>query len=310
MKIIFMGSAAFSIPSLEALLQSSHRVAGVITNQEKPAGRGLQPKPTPVAALAAQHAIETITPATLKNNSGVFTWIQERSPEAVVVVAYGKLIPPDILHLPPHGCLNVHPSLLPAYRGAAPVQRALLHGDEKTGVTIMLLDEGMDSGPVLIQEEMAVTAADDAATLGKKLAVRGAAMLLKTLDLLEQKRIEPVAQRHEQATLAPRITKAEGRLDFNKSAVQLHNTVRALIEWPGTWITCKGELVHVLATGLSGSTSVLPAGYIINIDKHGIHAATGEGVIILRSVKPAGGKAMDAFSYANGRRLKAGDVLG
>ncbi len=304
-----MGSAAFSIPSLESLLQSPYRVVGVITNQEKPAGRGLHARPTPVAELAENHGIDTITPATLRQNSEALAWVRGHDPDIIVVVAYGKLIPPEIVHLPPYGCLNVHPSLLPAYRGAAPIQRALMHGDAKTGTTIMMLDEGMDSGPVLMQEEMAVEASDNAITLGKRLSARGAELLLKTIGLLEQKRIEPVAQQHDRATLAPRITKADGRLDFNRSAAELNNTVRALIEWPGTWTTCKGQAVHVLATELSGHTSVLPAGYIISIDKQGIHTATGDGVLILRSVKPSGGTAMDAFSYANGRRLKAGDVL-
>ncbi len=310
MNIIFMGSAAFSIPSLEAMIKSSHRVVGVITNPEKPSGRGLKNRSTPVAELAGQYQIDIITPATLRNNAETVAWIRHHAPDAVAVVAYGKFIPPDVLRIPAHGCLNVHPSLLPKYRGAAPIQRAVMNGEAKTGVTIMLLDEGMDSGPVFMQSEMGIEPTDDAVTLGERLSQAGADMLVKTLDLLEQKRIEPVAQQHEFATLAPKINKEEGRLDFNRSAVELHNIVRALIEWPTAWTSCNGEVLQVLSTGpLDVKTNGHP-GVIMSIDKQGIHTATMSGVLIIRSVKPSGGKAMDAFSYANGRRIKIGDVLG
>ncbi len=310
MKIIFMGSAAFSIPSLEAILKSSHRIVGVITNPEKPSGRGLKNKRTPVAELAAQSKIDTVTPATLRNNAETAEWIRHHAPDAAVVVAYGKFIPPDVLRIPAHGCLNVHPSLLPKYRGAAPIQRAIMYGEAKTGVTVMLLDEGMDSGPVFMQNEVGIEPKDDAVTLGERLSQAGADMLVETLDLLEQKRIEPVAQQHGLATLAPKISKEEGRLDFNRSARELHNVVRALIEWPTAWTSCNGEVLQVLSTEPLNVQTDGQAGVIISIDKQGIHTATGSGVLLIRLVRPSGGKAMDAFSYANGRRIKAGELLG
>ena len=310
MNIIFMGSAAFSVPSLNTLLQSSHHVVGVITNPERPAGRGLRNKPTPVSQIAVEHNIDSITPVTLRNNSETTEWIRNHAPDSLVVVAYGKFIPPDILHIPAYGCLNLHPSLLPRYRGAAPIQRAILNGDTKTGVSVMLLDEGMDSGPVLMQKEADIEPDDDAVTLGEKLSVFGADVLIKTLDLLEKKQIEPIAQQHELATLAPKISKEEGRLDFTRPAEELHNRVRALIEWPGAWTSCKGEIILVLGTQALKNDTDKQAGVIVDIDKQGIYAATGHGVLVLRAVKPSGGKAMDALSYANGRRLKAGDVLG
>ena len=310
MNVIFMGSAAFSIPSLDAILKSSHRVAGVITNPEKPAGRGLRNRATPVEQRAVQNNIDIITPVTLRNNSEVTAWIRNHAPDALVVVAYGKFIPPDILHIPAYGCLNLHPSLLPRYRGAAPIQRAIMNGETKTGVSVMLLDEGMDSGPVLMQKEADIEPDDDAITLGEKLSVFGADMLLKTLDLLEKKQIEPVAQQHELATLAPKIGKEEGRLDFTRPAAELHNRVRALIEWPGAWTAHNGEIIQVRSTEALNDKSSEQAGSIISIDKQGIHVATGAGVLIIKSVKPSGRKTMDAFSYANGRRTKTGDLLG
>ncbi len=310
MNIIFMGSAAFSIPSLDAIIKSSHHVAGVISNPEKPAGRGLKNRATPVAQMALQHNIDILTPVTLRNNSETNAWIRRHAPDVLVVVAYGKFIPPDILPIPAFGCLNLHPSLLPKYRGAAPIQRAIMNGEAITGVSVMLLDEGMDSGPVLMQKEVGIAPNDDAITLGEKLAVFGADMLLKTLDLLERKQIEPVAQQHELATLAPKISKEEGRLDFTRPAVELHNLVRALIEWPGAWTSHNGEIIQVRGTEALNDKSSEQAGSIITIDKQGIHVATGAGVLIIKSVKPSGRKTMDAFSYANGRRTKTGDLLG
>ncbi len=304
-----MGSAAFSIPSLDVLITSSHHVVGVITNPGKPAGRGLKNKSTPVAECAGRHDIDTVTPVTLRNNSETAEWIRRHAPDAIVVVAYGKLIPADILHIPALGCLNLHPSLLPEYRGAAPIQRALMHGDMRTGVTIMQLDEGMDSGPLFMQEETGIVSADDAMTLGAKLSKLGAEMLIKTLSSIEQRKIQSMPQAHELATFAPKIDKTEGELHFSKSALELHNTVRALIEWPTAWTFYKGSILQVLKTEPVAGQSVYPPATITGIDKAGISVATGQGTLLIKSVKPAGSREMDALSYAHGKRLKIGEVF-
>ncbi len=310
MKIIFMGSAAFSVPSLEAIIKSSHQVVCVITNPEKPAGRGLKNRSTPVAELAAKYKIDILTPATLRNNNETVECIKRHTPDAIVVVAYGKFIPPDVLHIPAYGCLNLHPSLLPKYRGAAPIQRAIMNNEKKTGMTVMLLDEGMDSGPIFMQREIDIDLTDDALMLGEKLSKLGADMLLKTLHLIEGKQIEPVAQQHGLATLAPKINREEGKLDFNRSSIELHNIVRALIEWPTAWTLYKGNIVQVLGTEPVAEKPVHSPAAIVKIDKLGIHTATGNGILIIKSVKPAGSREMDALSYANGRRMKPGDTLG
>lgn len=304
-----MGSAAFSIPSLDALIKSSHRVIGVMTNREKPAGRGLETRPTPVAELANRHGIDTMTPVTLRDNSEVSVWIRGHAPDAIVVVAYGKFIPPGILSMPVHGCLNLHPSLLPRYRGAAPIQRALMNGDEKTGVTVMLLDEGMDSGPIYMQEEVSIGPTDNATTLGERLSRTGAEVLLTTLSLIDQKRIEPVAQRHELATFAPKINREEGKLDFARPSMELCNAVRGLVEWPTAWTMYRGSVVQVLDTEYVVGENAGPPGTIVKIDKVGIHVATGDGTLVIRSVRPAGGRSMDALSYANGKRIKTGEIF-
>lgn len=305
-----MGSAQFSVPSLHAIASSEHTIVGVLTNPGKPAGRGLKNRNTPVADIARTYGIDLLTPAILRDNRDAAGWIRLRTPDVIVVVAYGKLIPPEILSIPVHGCLNLHPSLLPKYRGAAPLQRAIMNGDENTGITVMLLDKGMDSGPVYLQEEVAIGPQDNAVTLGEKLAILGAGLLIKTLSSLDQKSIEPVLQQHEHATLAPKITKEEGELDFSKSAADLHNTVRALIEWPTAWTFYRGGLIQVLAAEYDTLQRPEPPGTVIVIDKRGIHAATGNGTLIIKSVKPAGGRAMDAQSYANGKRMKTGELLG
>ncbi len=305
-----MGSAPFSLPALEALLQSSHRLTGVITNPDEPSGRGLTVKSTPVAGVAKSHGIDLLTPDTLKNNPDVIAWIRARGPDAIVVVAYGKFIPSGILHLPVHGCLNLHPSLLPRYRGAAPVQRAIMNAETETGVTIMRLDEGMDSGPVFMQEKIAIDITDDGPTLGESLARIGAGTLLKTLDRIERQTIEPVPQNHGLATIAPKIRKEEGRLDFNRPAMALHNAVRALVAWPTAWTIYAGAMVQVLRTEPLPAASAGQPGTVMGIDRSGIHTATSDGVLLIKSVKPSGGRAMDALSYANGRRIKAGDRFG
>jgi len=310
MNIIFMGSARFSISSLMAILDSHHRITGIITNPEKPSGRGLKFKPTPVAEIAQQHKIDILMPVTLKNNKDVVDWIKQHAPDAIVVVAFGKIIPLELLHIPKYGCINVHPSLLPKYRGAAPIQRAIMNNETKTGVTVMLMDEGMDSGPILMQQEMAIDLMDDAITLGERLSKLGAELLLKTLDLLERKQIEPIRQQHELATIAPKIIKEEGKLDFRKSAIELHNIVRALIEWPTAWTHFKNEVVQIIHTEPLLESVDKPPGYIIKINKHGLYIATGKGVLIVKSVKPAAGKIMDALSFANGRHIKIGDQIG
>lgn len=310
MKIIFIGSSKFSTPALRAIASSEHKLVGVITNPEKPAGRGLKNRPTPVAELAGQYKIDILTPTTLRNNSETVEWIKHHTPDAIIVAAYGKFIPPDVLYIPAHGCLNLHPSLLPKYRGAAPIQRAIMNNEKKTGVTIMLLDKGMDSGPIFMQREMDIDLADDAVTLGEKLSRLGADMLLKTLYLIEQKQIEPVAQQHELATLAPKINREEGKLDFNRLSIELHNIVRALIEWPTAWTIYNGKILQVLSTEPVAEKSVHSPATIVKIDEFGIHTATGDGILIIKSVKPSGSREMDAMSYANGRRIKPGDVLG
>ncbi|MGB9736675.1 MAG: methionyl-tRNA formyltransferase [bacterium] len=310
MNIIFMGSANFSVPALEAIIDSQHRLVGVITNPEKPAGRGLKNKLTKVAEIALQHNIDTITPGTLKNNNEAVVWIKQRKPDAIVVVAYGKIIPAEILSIPVYGCLNIHPSLLPKYRGAAPIQRAIMNNETRTGVTVMLLDEGMDSGPILMQSEVQILLEDDAVVLGERLSRLGADMLLKTLDLIEKKAIEPTPQQHELATFAPKVDKQEAKLDFSRSSIELHNIVRALIEWPTAWTHFRGEMIHVLKTEPLIRRVDEQPGSIINIDKYGIHVATGAGVLIIKSVRPASGKVMDALSYANGRHINVGELMG
>ncbi len=310
MKIVFMGSARFSVPALEAILRSAHLLTGVITNPEEPAGRGLNVRQTPVAEIAKTQGIDLLTPGTLKNNRDVIDWIKAYKPDAIAVVAYGKFIPSAILNIPVHGCLNLHPSLLPKYRGAAPIQRAIMNNEKETGVTVMRLDEGMDSGPVFIQEKVGIDTTDNAATLGEKLSKLGADLLIRTLDLIEQKHISPLAQKHGLATLAPKISKEEGRLDFLKPALLLNNIVRALIEWPTAWTTWKNNPVQVLSTGYTAGANTDPPGTIVAIDRVGVHVATGDGTLIITAVRPAGGRSMDALSYANGRRIMIGDTLG
>jgi len=300
----------FSIPALQAIVSSGHELAGVITNPEKPAGRGLKKRRTPVAELADLYKANLLTPTTLKNNTDVNAWIDARRPDAIVIAAYGRFIPREILNLPSYGCINIHPSLLPKYRGAAPIQRAFMQGETQTGVTIMKLDEGMDSGPLFMQEIVQINATDNALTLGTRLSELGAELLIKTLSMLEHGNIKPVRQRSELASYAPKINKSEGELNFKKTALELHNTVRALIEWPTAWTYYKGNILQILETQIINEHSDNKPGVILKTDKQGIYIGTSNGVLLIKTVKPAGGKTMNALSYANGKRIKTEDTLG
>ncbi len=308
MKIIFMGSSSFSIPALEALINSHHDIIGAVTKPPKPSGRGLIKKPTRVYETAIKHDIDTITPSNLSDEP-FKKWLQSRIPDAIVVSAYGKLIPPYILTLPRYGCINIHPSLLPKYRGAAPIQRCLLKGDTKTAVTVMKLDEGMDTGPIIMQQTEMIDILDNAISLEDRLSRIGAELLLKSLSLLEQQAITPIPQNNDLAVLAPKISKEEGELDFNKSAVENHNTVRALISWPTAWTYYKGNQLQILSTEPLDEAPKQAPGTIIESNKNGIHTATGKGTLLIKYVKPNSGKPMSAFDFAIGRGLKSGDMF-
>jgi methionyl-tRNA formyltransferase len=311
MRLVFMGSGEFALPSLEALLASRHAVAALVTQPDKPAGRGHALRRTPTKILALARGIEVHQPARVRTEESV-ALVRELGPECIVVVAYGQIIPRSILEIPPRGILNVHGSLLPRYRGAAPVQWAIARGETETGVTTMLMDEGLDTGPILLQRSVPILEEDTGGSLEEKLAAIGADLLLETLARLEQGALVPAPQDESRSTLAPRITREDGRVDWSWTARRIHDRARAFDPWPNAWAQVDGAplklwktLVVEDAIGESGEP-----GTILRIDAGGAHVACGEGTrLALLEVQSPGKARVSGADFARGKRLVPGSRL-
>jgi methionyl-tRNA formyltransferase len=308
-RIVFMGTPEFAVPSLDALVQAGHAVALAVCQPDAAVGRHQNElQPPPVKLRAQQLGIEVFQPKGLrlpKNQEP----IRRAAPDLVVVAAYGKILPKDVLDIPPRGCVNVHGSILPELRGAAPIQWAIARGMSRTGVTTMLMDEGMDTGPILLQREMPIGEQETAQELSGRMARLGAELLVETLVLWEAGRLEPRPQPSTGATLAPLLHKEDGFLDWSASASELACRVRGFWPWPGA--LCKtpaGASLKVLRTrALEGAG---PPGAVLAIRDDGVLVATGAGALLLEEVQPESRKRMRAAEFARGARLSVGDLFG
>jgi len=308
MKLIFMGSPEFAVASLLALMESRHKVELIVTQPDKPAGRGQKVTPCAMAKFAEEKGLLCEKPVTLKDNQQLIQKLKNLRPDVIVIVAYGKLIPKEILDIPQKGCVNVHASLLPKYRGAAPINRAIVNGDDSTGVTTMLLNENLDEGDILLQCETEIMPHDTAETLHDHLAVMGGELLVKTLDRLEKGDLKGLPQDHSKATYTKKLTKEEGLIDWKKSAAEIYNKIRGLIPWPRAY-TKVGDQQETLfiydAAVIESDTKEIP-GTVVSVDK-GIIVATGYGLLCLLEVQSPGKKRMVATEYLKGHKLKIGD---
>jgi methionyl-tRNA formyltransferase len=314
MRLIFMGTPAFAVPTLEALLGAGHDVALVLSQPDKPAGRGRQLAPPPVAALARERRLPLLQPRGLRNPE-IQQRLAEVAPEAIVVAAYARLLPTAVLQLAPLGCLNVHPSLLPRHRGPAPIQGALLAGDAVTGTSIILLEERMDAGPILAQEPLPIAPEDDAETLEPRLAAQGARLLVETLPRWAARAIEPRVQDEASATYTRLITKEDGRLDWAQPAEALWRRVRAFVGWPGAYTTWRGQPLKVLraAPEAQRPAALMPGTvYLVREGRPsaGIAVAAGVGGLRLDSIAHAGRKPTPGTAFIQGYRDFVGSVLG
>jgi len=297
-RIVFMGSPEFSIPSLISLIER-FTVVGVVTQPDKPAGRGKSLKAPPIKDIALKHEIEFIQPNKL-NDPGVFEKLQSWAPDVIVVVAFGQILRQEVLDFPRLGCVNVHGSILPRWRGAAPIQAAIFHGDEETGITIMKMDAGVDTGPILKQKSIKIIDDDTSESLGQSLSQLGAELLVTTLDDYLKGNLKPISQSDDEATYAPRLEKENGFLDFSKSAVELDRQVRAYFPWPGTFMEIGIERIKVMSTSIVENVSLEPgergqiSGYPI--------VGTAQSGLLLETVQPAGKKAMSGKTFLNGFR--------
>lgn len=304
-----MGTPAFSVPFLDALIKSGRPISCVITQPDKPKGRGLKTFPPPVKELALKHSLKVLQPATIRNPSLVET-IKKLDPEYIVVVAYGRIIPPEILHLPEKGCVNVHPSLLPEYRGPSPIQQAILDGRTKTGVTTMLLTEEMDAGDILLQEEVGIEKTDTAGTLSEKLIKVGTDLLIRTLKGLDKGEIKPGPQDNEKATYTHLIKKEEGLIRWDESIEKIYNKIRAFDPWPGAFTYYRGKRWIIWKIEIIEQRPV-PAtpGEIIEITPDGILVATGDGYVKIFELQEEGKKRMKVCTYLRGHKVETGILL-
>ena len=309
LKIIFAGTPDFAARHLDALLASEHQVVGVFTQPDRPAGRGNKLTPSPVKTLAQSRDIPVFQPKSLRPAENQ-QLVADLEADVMVVVAYGLILPQTVLTMPRLGCINVHGSLLPRWRGAAPIQRALWAGDSETGVTIMQMDVGLDTGDMLHKLNCPITAQDTSATLYDKLAQLGPQGLLETLSQLADGRAQPERQDDAQANYAEKLSKEEARLDWQLSAAQLERCIRAFNPWPVSYFLIEDQPVKVWQATVLPHVAKQP-GEILAADKHGIQVATAEGVLNLQLLQPAGKKAMSAQDLLNSRRewFTSGRVL-
>lgn len=307
MKIVFMGTPEFAVPSLEALIQH-HEVIGVVSQPDKPKGRGKKLVPTPVKACALEHQIPVFQPDSVKEASFQET-LRSLQPDLIAVVAFGQILPVDILNLPPFGCINVHGSLLPFYRGAAPMQWAVINGEEKTGVTTMYMAKGLDSGDMLLKAEIPLTSEDTYGSVHDKLSTLGADLLIQTIAGLEKQEITPIPQNHEISTYAPMITKELCHIDWSKSAEEIVHLIHGLSPVPGAY-TCYGEEKWKIWNGeaIVYQGQEVP-GQIISVSKKDFMVMTGNGALKILELQGSGGKRMSTDAYLRGHEIQAGVLL-
>jgi methionyl-tRNA formyltransferase len=305
MRIVFMGTPEFAVPSLEALLKSDDRVVGIVTQPDRPRGRGQRLSPSPVKVIAQRDEIPLLQPTKMKDPS-FMAELSGWKPDVIAVAAFGRILPPAILSLPSRGCINVHGSLLPKYRGAGPIQWALINGESETGITTMLMDEGMDTGAILLQASMAIEPDDTAGSLSPRLADLGGRLLVETLAQSKAGTLTPRPQDHGQATLAPLLKKEDGAVNWTMSATSIANRIRGLTPWPGAYTFLKADRWTISRSVVLDEATTLAPGEIIALTKDAIHVATGKGVLAIRELQPANGRRMPVAQYLAGHPLQTG----
>lgn len=308
MRIVFLGSGAFAIPSFLSLLDAGHDVAALVTQPDRERGRGKQLAPPPLKPVALARGVPVLQPRRVREPSA-FAALQRLAPELQVVVAYGQILPRSVIDVAPRGTVNVHASLLPRLRGAAPVQWAIASGDQETGVTTMLIDEGLDTGPTLLARSTPIGPEETAADLEPRLARLGAEVLLETARGLADGSLKPTPQDSSRATLAPLLKKEDGRLDWSRNAHELGCRVRGFHPWPGTFTTLQDRMIKVLRARPTSGSATEP-GTVLEVGREGVLVACGGGTgLRLLEVQPESRRPMPASAFASGQHLRAGDRL-
>ena len=308
MRVIFMGTPDFAVPSLEALL-TKHEVVLVVTQPDKPKGRGKKMVPTPVKACALEHGIPVLQPEKVKEPEFV-EQLRSYEPDLIAVTAFGQILSEPILEMPKYGCINVHGSLLPKYRGAAPMQWSIIDGEKVTGITTMYMAKGLDSGDMLLKAEVEITDEDTFATIHDKMSVTGANLLLDTLDQLEAGTLERIPQDHDAATYAPMITKETGHIDWSKNRQDIINLIRGLNPVPAAYTIYEEEVLKIFGAVISDVQADDAAnGEIVAVVKKGFVVKCGDGCLLITEVQARGGKRMMTDAYLRGHAMKEGILL-
>lgn len=306
MKILFFGSDTFAIPSLQALKNSRHEILGVVAQPDKPSGRGQHLQACPAATAAKKLGLNLLQPEKL--DAVAVEKLAALKPDLLAVVAYGKFLPTPLIKQTPHQAVNVHPSLLPKYRGAAPIQWAILNGDDRTGVTTMTISEEMDAGDIFLQCETDIDPAENHAMLEERLSLLGADLLLKTIDGLEKGRLKPQPQDSSKVVLAPKLTKEEGHLNWREPAETLYNRIRALNPWPGTFCFLNEKILKIFEAAPTKTGDGEKPGTVLD-NKQGITVACGQGALCLLEVQLEGKRRMSATEFLKGHSIPVGTLL-
>ncbi len=306
MRILFMGTPDFAVPCLEKLINDGHNIVGVLTQPDKPQGRKMKLTPPPVKELALKNNLEVYQPESLKNDA-IKQLLEDKQPELIVVVAYGKILPKYVLDFPKYGYINVHGSLLPRWRGAAPIQWSIISGDKTAGVTTMKMAEGLDTGDMLLKYETEIGKTETAGELFDRIALSGAELLHDTIEQIDS--IVPEVQDESKANYAHMLDKQMAQIDWSKSNKEIDCLIRGLNPWPVALTTLNGERLKVYSASLENASG--KAGEVLKADsKNGLLVACGEGAILLNEIQAVGGKRMNAKDYLRGHKIEVGSILG
>lgn len=312
MNIVFMGTPQFAVPSLEALLREGYKVVGVVTQPDRPQGRKRILTPTPVKEAALKHGLPVLQPQRMRAPEAIEE-LAALNPDLIVTAAYGQILPKAVLDLPKHGCLNVHGSLLPKYRGGAPIQRSIINGEKETGITLMYMAEGLDTGDMIAKAVVPIEDEDTSGTMFEKLSLAGAELLLEQLPLILEGRAERIPQNDAESTYAPNLSREDERIDWTSSSRAIYDRVRGLVPYSGGYTLWNDEVFKVWAVAKPAATDKQAGGQapgtILGLSEQGIEVKTGDGSVLLTRVQPAGKKAMDASEFIRGGVMQPGTVL-
>lgn len=308
-RIVFMGTPEFAVPTLEILHQTGYEIVGVVTQPDRPKGRGQKMAVSPVKEYALTHGLSLYQPDRVKRPEFI-AQLRGLSPDVIVVVAYGQILPADILSLPPYGCINVHASLLPKYRGAAPIHWAVINGETTTGITTMYMDQGMDTGDMILKAAMPITPDDTTGSIHDKLAAVGAEVLFRTLQKVAAKTAPREKQDEAQATYAPLLKREHEFINWERSAQEIDCQIRGLNPWPGAFTTHRDRQLKIWRAVPQGEKAGQPSGTVLRVDREGIVVATGFGRLRLLELQPQNNKRMPAADYARGHHIQPGEQMG